>query len=407
MKIIFCSSIYIDEKRAIEICKTMPSFSSHRLIKNLIKGIDENGYTCHVINIENLPSFPRCKELVHFGSGWNHTEITNSLEEDYDIGYIDIPFIKLIIQSYRLIQKIDQYIEKHRNEKICIIEYGRDFPFVVGINKIKKKYPNVVTCAILGDLNGKYAGEITSHKSYNPRIILADCLLNWQMKKIISFDCFVLVTKYMADALQLTKPFCVIEGVGCADSFNEPKDIGKKRVITYAGALEFQYNIRGVIKAFSLIDNPEFELCFFGDGPAKDFIVDASKKDPRIKYYGVVSPREIQEAYDKSTVLLNPRQNTAEYTKYTFPSKTMESLSSGRPLVGYKLDGIPDEYDSHICYVPDNSIISLRNSIVEICEKTLLERRKFAYSAWEFIVNEKSAVPQSKKLISFIEDQFG
>ena len=38
---------------------------------------------------------------------------------------------------------------------------------------------------------------------------------------------------------------------------------------------------------------------------------------------------------------VNPRQNNEEFTKYSFPSKTMEYLASGVPVVAYKLDGIP------------------------------------------------------------------
>ena len=66
---------------------------------------------------------------------------------------------------------------------------------------------------------------------------------------------------------------------------------------------------------------------------------------------GQVSLNEARALQKTADVLVNPRLNEGEYTKYSFPSKTMEYLSTGRPVVCYKLDGIPDEYDKHLMEV--------------------------------------------------------
>ena len=44
----------------------------------------------------------------------------------------------------------------------------------------------------------------------------------------------------------------------------------------------------------------------------------------------------------------------------------MEYLLTGRPVIAYKLDGIPDEYDNYFHYVEDDSIDSFTNKIEEI-----------------------------------------
>lgn len=41
-------------------------------------------------------------------------------------------------------------------------------------------------------------------------------------------------------------------------------------------------------------------------------------------------------------VLVNPRQNDDEYTKYSFPSKNIEYLMTGNAVMAYMLDGIPE-----------------------------------------------------------------
>ena len=42
---------------------------------------------------------------------------------------------------------------------------------------------------------------------------------------------------------------------------------------------------------------------------------------------------------------MNPRSADAEYTKYSFPSKTIEYLATGVPVVMNRLPGIPEEYE--------------------------------------------------------------
>ena len=58
--------------------------------------------------------------------------------------------------------------------------------------------------------------------------------------------------------------------------------------------------------------------------------------------------------------------NSEEYTKYSFPSKIMEYVSTGKPTICYKLDGIPDEYDNILIFPMDNSIESLSQCIVDV-----------------------------------------
>lgn len=96
-----------------------------------------------------------------------------------------------------------------------------------------------------------------------------------------------------------------------------------------------------LIDAFQQIKDPNYELRICGVGDSEDAIKAAAQKDERIHFWGKLPREQVLEWQSKATVLVNPRQNNEEFTKYSFPSKTMEYLSSGVPLVAYKLDGIP------------------------------------------------------------------
>ena len=77
-------------------------------------------------------------------------------------------------------------------------------------------------------------------------------------------------------------------------------------------------------------------------------VKEAARKDPRIEFKGFLSKREIALLQTQCDVLVNPRTDTGEYTKYSFPSKTMEYLLSGSKVVMYRLAGIGEEYYRYI-----------------------------------------------------------
>ena len=65
----------------------------------------------------------------------------------------------------------------------------------------------------------------------------------------------------------------------------------------------------------------------------------------------------------------------------------------------YKLDGIPDEYDNYLNYVPDDSMEALRDKIIQVCELSDDERREMGQKARDFVLKEKNSVVQTKKII--------
>lgn len=56
-------------------------------------------------------------------------------------------------------------------------------------------------------------------------------------------------------------------------------------------------------------------------------------KDRRIQYLGSIPHDEILQLQRTASLLVNPRTPEGIYTKYSFPSKTMEYLASGTPTL--------------------------------------------------------------------------
>ena len=105
------------------------------------------------------------------------------------------------------------------------------------------------------------------------------------------------------------------------------------------------------------------------------------------------------------TLLVNPRHSADDYTKYSFPSKTMEYLASGTPTVMAHLPAIPSEYDEFLFYFDDESIEGMARKLVELCEMDCKILKERGEGARHFILDNKNANVQSQRIYSLVEIQ--
>jgi glycosyltransferase involved in cell wall biosynthesis len=152
------------------------------------------------------------------------------------------------------------------------------------------------------------------------------------------------------------------------------------------------------------ITDSNYRLQICGVGDSEEEIKKAVSRDSRIEFLGRLSREEVLRLQKNATVLVNPRQNNEEFTKYSFPSKNLEYLSSGIPMIAYKLDGIPNDYDRYICYVEDNSVEALSKKIIDVCELTQAQRHLYGYEARKYVMEHKNEIVQTKKIIQMLSE---
>ena len=100
--------------------------------------------------------------------------------------------------------------------------------------------------------------------------------------------------------------------------------------------------------------------------------------------------------------MINPRKPYLSVTRFSFPSKTMEYLSSGTPMIGYKLEGIPSEYYPYYYTVEDLTSDGLAEVITNVLTKPSEELEAKAKKAFDFIASNKTAEIQAAKIIDFL-----
>jgi len=175
---------------------------------------------------------------------------------------------------------------------------------------------------------------------------------NFILNKVVVFvNNFALITDNLNSVIPGIKKnnSVVIEGIldSSVLKFSLPK-LFNRITFLYSGTLDPRYGVLDLLKAFMRIRNENIRLVILGEGPCKSEFITASRTDHRIYYFGNVSYQRALWFQRRSTFLVNPRSDSLEYTKYSFPSKTLDYLGCLRPILGFRLSGMPKEYFPYI-----------------------------------------------------------
>ena len=226
-------------------------------------------------------------------------------------------------------------------------------------------------------------------------------------KKIINInDFFVFITEKMREKF-LLRPNVIIEGFTDFNDYSDKPNniIGNKNAIMYAGGLYEKFGIKMLIDAFMDIKG-DYELWFFGMGEMEEQINSSILIDSRIKYFGNRPNIEIIEFEKMAKILVNPRPSDNEFTKYSFPSKLMEYMVSGTPVLTTKLSGIPDDYIDKMYYIELETVNGIKDSILKCLSKSQEELDLFGIKTKIYVLKEKNNVIQINKLLKIIDKQF-
>ena len=276
-------------------------------------------------------------------------------------------------------------------------------PMFLQLAKYAKRLdPSVTICCVIADLP-----EFATASDLHGIKALYNRYQTGQSAALYRYvDKFVLLTEQMAQKLGITVPFVVMEGIAPGAETEEDPTLAQQykneKYILYTGTLNYKFGIGELLDAFAQIKDPQLRLMICGFGQAEARIREEMAKDPRILFPGRVDRKQVLPLQRGATVLVNPRQNNEEFTKYSFPSKTMEYLAAGVPVVAYKLDGIPDEYDAYLNYVQDDSVENLAAKLQEICGLDAAERENIGKRGAEFVLQNKNPRVQARRILEFL-----
>ena len=176
-----------------------------------------------------------------------------------------------------------------------------------------------------------------------------------------------------------------------------------QKVIMMAGLLEEIFGVEALLNAFQKIDCPDAVLRFYGKGSSVSAIEAAGINDSRISYCGELKNSQIVEEEKRATLLINPRPAVGEWTAFSFPSKNIEYMASGTPLVAYDLPCIPREYLPYFYQITDGNQMS--QLLQELLYKDPAELHSSGLKAQKWVTEHKSVKVQAAKVVRMLQKE--
>lgn len=218
---------------------------------------------------------------------------------------------------------------------------------------------------------------------------------------------YILLTEAMNGYLNKKgKPYVILEGhsdITMGDRLPSMDKKAEKRICFYAGGVSKQYGLGNLVEGFRMAKPENAQLHIYGPGDYVKELQKIAEEDDSIFYGGMLLNTEIVDREQQATLLVNPRPTNEEYVKYSFPSKTMEYMASGTPVLTTVLPGMPLEYHPHVYLLRDETAEGISKMLTEVLARSDEELFRKGCEARRFVLEEKNNVIQAKKILDMLQ----
>ena len=185
----------------------------------------------------------------------------------------------------------------------------------------------------------------------------------------------------------------------CADSGGVAD---KKKRVVYAGKINPYGGSELMAQTFREVVGEDVEFLVCGRGQC-DVLIQAAKEDKRIKLVGFVDDDALHRICKEASIFFNPRDPGYSNNRMIFPSKILQYMAYGKPIVSTRTDGLSPDYDCLLQIASENRAKELAaeiRSTLDLPDEDLLELKKRQYT---FVTKQRSWQQQAKRLLGFID----
>lgn len=373
-----------------------PTFSGVGFDRNVAVGLSE------LVNIKGIsfypiPSYPKYGLL--YQPSISYTQGSFSC---YVPGMISLPFIKELffaVKAYRRIRK-----ERKSGEPFVILVSGLYRSLLRPALWAKKRF-GVPVVAVVPDLPEQM---ILYRKDYSKlRSILNKWDLSMSRKYRKGVDGFVELSKYMNPyANEAGKPYVIMDGLCNLELLDkvEEKTAVKGKYIMYAGKVSSTFGVDKLVNAFLSLENSEFSLVICGDGDYAPKLKEISRQHKSVVFMGAVTHDAVVAMEKTANLLVEPRPSDTMIAKMSFPSKIIEYMASGTPVLVTNIPSFEPVYSDYQYRINDESVEGIASALKETLSQSDVVLRGKGASAKEFVLNNKTIQKQCERIVGLLRE---
>lgn len=366
-----------------------PGFAVQKFSRLLVKGLIANG--ADVVALSNPPA-TEDRRKVSYGK-----ETEEGVQYKY-IPYLNVALLKhLCLFAYAFVYVL-LWGCRHRREKAIVCDVLSVSVCMGAL--LASKINRVRSVGVVTDIYGLMVGKAKVSWTVRLAAYLNQCYVS-------SFNRYVLLTSQMNGRVNPKgKPHIVMEALcdlSMAEHDVQDEEKASPRTVIYAGGISERYGLKMLAEAFVRANVPNARLVYYGSGPYVEEYKKLCAAHPKLEYRGVAPNEEIVAEELKATLLVNPRPTTEEFTKYSFPSKNMEYMASGTPLLTTKLPGMPEDYYPHVYFFEEESVQGYADALKKVLSLPADTLYAKGVQAKRFVLQQKNYVTQAQRVLGLLE----
>lgn len=370
---------------------------------NLLRALHKAGLSPSLILIQQpSQAFPRSRCLWHRGK---HIELTPELSA-WLLRYVNLPFIRPLTVGLGVVINLVKWAWRSRSATHRIVYTfnlteppglftwlgarlvgARSIASVMDLNVPGQTVPNSVSRRLDYWLHRQLLPRLNALVVVNTRIVedFAQQATHIRLEGVVSEDLRKAIAKSPGPLSQYTQN----------DAF----------VIGYVGALDKANGIEEILSAFSLLSDSEYRLRIAGRGPLTHMVEAATAVDARIEYCGFIPFDKVVELYRTVDVLINIRITQRLHTDYFFPSKLIEYLATGVPVITTCTGHVEQEYREISYLLHEETPEAIAQKIAEVASEPRVARLEKGRRAQAHILLHNTWDVQGQRIAQFIMEQ--
>lgn len=395
--VLFLGHLFPDHLESAILDQPIPPIQTQRfgeaLLSALIKGFEAN---VEVLSVAPLLDFPRSKFLVAPGARW---VIADTIQSTM-IPYINVMGLKHATRFIGTYCHTLAWAIKHRSSNRVIVMHGVQSCKIWGV---------LFACVLLHSLTISFLtddlGIPLKWEGVFARVIrkIDVFLMKAGLRRVTGV---IAMSPQLAAKLAPDRPSLIVPAIhnpSVTPAQVPNKRDGKTFTIGYFGGLHRAYGVSLLLSAFEMANRDDWCWVISGRGDLEDQLKDLAARDPRVKYLGFVASNEFSKVYENIDVLVNPKPVSTPLAFMAFPSKLVEYLGTGKPVITTNLPTLDKDFREHLIVMQADSPKELIR-----CLEQVASWREEQYETWgmktrAFVENNLSPLVQGKKIRHFVD----
>lgn len=384
----------VPDAMAAEISRTdaVLAAQTHRFAWGVVGALRGADIEVDVLSAAPVSDYPRNPRLVFRGGQFTERGVNGRL----------LPFINLLGLKH-LTRWLSAWIiggrYLSRAEPALLLVHGVHSPFLWYAVYARRRFGTKV-CVLLTDPPG-----VVLPSDSGARRLLKYVDIGVTKLALARVDGVIVLAEPLATDFAPGVRSMTMEGLLDPTSWPErnpaPRQEAARFTITYAGGLSEEYGVGRLVRAVRASGDPDIRLQLLGRGSLEDWIREQSGEDNRILAPRLVDSADLGEIYARSDLLVQPRPTDLGFVRYSFPSKLMEYMASGVPVVSTRLSSIPVEYEDLLLWTGDSEA-SLRTTLEAAKALPKAHLDALGERGSDFVRNCRSIEAQGRRIRTFL-----